>query len=135
MPLRSGKDAVRVSPSISAIFFALLPKCPVCLALLLAPLGISFPASRTVFAITGWLLLTVPIGFLCVSERSKTRAGPLPLGAVGALLMGIGRFWIGDPVLVAAGSALIVVAFLWAARSSRPGSHERCSGELNHQLR
>jgi hypothetical protein len=134
MPLRSGKNAVRVSPSISAICFALLPKCPVCLALLLAPLGISFPTGRTAFALTGWLLLTVPIGFLCVSERGKLRAGPLPLGAAGALLMGIGRFSVDSAVLLAVGGALIVIAFLWAARSSPSPSQEPCGGQL-HQLR
>jgi hypothetical protein len=73
MPVRLTRDALLISPSISAVFFALLPKCPVCVALLLAPLGVSFPRQSILPVIMGWLLLAIPVAALSI--RAKDSAG------------------------------------------------------------
>lgn len=125
MSIGSGKEALSITPSLSAVFFACLPKCPLCLAFLLAPLGISLPHQSALLTASSCLLLVVPVGVLWWSECRRGRTGALWIGAIGVLLMAAGRFWAGDTVLVIVGAALMVAAFVWSARSAC--SHPHCS--------
>lgn len=112
------KHGLRMSPSISAVFFTLLPKCPMCFAILLAPLGISLPASGTLFVLGGWLLLAVPVFILYLMAKGKGRMGPLLIGACGAFFMGFGRFAASSNLLMVGGAGVLVVGFLWATFQS-----------------
>ncbi len=125
MLIDSGKQAISIAPSLSAVIFACLPKCPLCLVLLLAPFGISLPHQSVLLVAIGWLLLAMPLTVLCWMNRRNGRTGALLVGVIAVLLMGAGRFWAGNILLVLAGAALMITAFLWATRSS--ASHPHCS--------
>jgi hypothetical protein len=119
----SRHQALTIMPSVSTLLFACLPKCPLCLALLLAPLGVSLPHQSALLTATGAMLLVIPLGALYFIDRRKGGTGALWIGVIGVLLMGAGRFWAGSAVLVVVGSALMVAAFAWAACFSHPQSH------------
>jgi hypothetical protein len=115
---RGGKGTILAfaSPSFSGALLALLPKCPACLVLLLAPLGIRLPASNLFLAVAVLAALAVPVLML----RSRTCQGcavwPTSLALVGVGLMAAGRFTsLGSPVILA-GSACVCASLFWITR-------------------
>jgi hypothetical protein len=119
MYVDSAKKALPIAPGLSAVFFACLPKCPLCFTLLLAPLGFSLPHRNAFLVVTGWVLLAAPLGALYWLEGRNGRSSALWIGTAGALLMGTGRFLSENAPLVIIGSALMMTAFLWAAHLRR----------------
>jgi hypothetical protein len=102
-----------------------------CFAILLAPLGISFPATGTLFVLCGWLLLAVPVFFLYMIAKGRGRMWPFFTGFGGALSMGFGRFAVTNNLLIVCGSGILVVAFLWATFQS-PCEFTQCGKAAAH---
>jgi hypothetical protein len=102
-----------------------MPKCPACLVLLLAPLGIKVPGSKWFLAYAVLMAAALPLAFFVA--RSCRRCGMRPLitaltgmAATGMAAMTIGRVFVSDGAVnlavSAAGVLMVFGAILWAGR-------------------
>lgn len=108
-----------LSTSVSSLIFALLPKCPACLVLLLAPLGVRLPGSRWFLAYVVMMLAAIPLVFFTTSVCRKSMGlRPMLLAMAGLLSMTLGRVAFDSTLLVALGIAALFTAAFWTARSA-----------------
>lgn len=105
-----------LTPSFSSLIFAMMPKCPACLVLLLAPLGIKAPGSRWFAAYAILMLAAVPLAFFLAPACRRCGIRPLLLALGGLVIMTIGRIFADSMVIVALGAMTMFGAVLWAAR-------------------
>jgi hypothetical protein len=109
-----------ISSSFSALILAFLPKCPFCLVLLLAPLGIKVPGSGSYLVWAFLMLAAIPVAFFWSAPCHRGGVRPLLFGLTGLGILTAGRF-IGsaiagaDIAIMAAGAALMVGAALWSS--------------------
>src|SRR5260370_18270555 len=108
MPIRPARYTRYVSSCACPVLFALLPKCPACLVLLLAPLGIPAPQSRIFLVFAGIALLAIPIILLSAPACRHCSKRRLCMALGGATLIAIGRFSAGGAVVVATEGALLL---------------------------
>jgi hypothetical protein len=113
-----------LSSSFSALLLAFLPKCPFCLVMLLAPLGIRVPGSSWFLIYAVVMLAVIPVAFFWSPPCRRCGIGPLAAGLGGLLIMIIGRFAGPDLsgssiALMATGAMLMLAAAVWTARLSR----------------
>jgi len=97
-----------------------MPKCPACLALFLAPLGVAVPRSKWFLAYAVLLLAALPMAFLLSRTCRHCGVRPLLLALSGVALMTVGRIGFDSGVAVAAGSMVLITAVVWVARLSAP---------------
>jgi hypothetical protein len=107
-----------VSSSVSSLILALMPKCPFCLVLLLAPLGIKVPGSLWFLAYVIVLLAGIPLAFLWAPACRRSGNRPLFLAFGGLAIMTIGRIAADSTIIVTVGVVAMFCAALWAARLS-----------------
>ncbi|SRR6266566_9623366 len=105
-----------VSSSFSALLFAMLPKCPACLVLLLAPLGIKIPASRLFLGWAVMMLVSIPLAFFWTPACRTRGIRPLVLALAGLGVMAFGRFSAESTLITTAGAAMMLAAGVWVSR-------------------
>jgi hypothetical protein len=108
------------SSSFSSLIFAVLPKCPACLVVLFAPLGIKVPGSRWFLAYVCVLAAGIPLAFFLTPACRKCGVRPLLLALSGLAVMTVGHVFVDNLALVAAGALLMFAAAFWTARASNP---------------
>jgi hypothetical protein len=106
-----------LSPSFSSLILAFLPKCPACLVLMLAPLGIKVPGSRMFLAYVCVMAAGIPLAFFATPACRRCGIRPLMLAFAGLVLMTVGRVAVDNLAIVVAGGALMFAAAIWTARS------------------
>ena len=108
-----------LSSSLSSVIFAVLPKCPACLVLLLAPIGIRLPYSSWFLAYALLMLAGIPLVFFLTPVcRRSCGMRPLFLALAGLLVMTVGRVSLDSNILVAVGAMALVGSSFWTARSA-----------------
>jgi hypothetical protein len=108
-----------LSSSISSLTFALLPKCPACLVLMLAPLGVKLPGSRWFLLYAVLMMAAIPLVFFATSTRRKSvSVRPMLLAVGGLLTMTLGRLTFESNIVVGVGIAVLFTAAFWTARSA-----------------
>jgi hypothetical protein len=107
-----------ISSSFSSLIFACLPKCPACLVLLLAPLGIEVPGSQAFLVYAILMLAGIPLAFFWTPACRRCGIRPLLLALVGLVIMTIGRIAAESLVVMAVGAVAMFGAALWASRLS-----------------
>lgn len=115
---RSAPTYSFLSSSLSSLIFAFLPKCPACLVLLLAPLGIKAPGSRWFLAYVMVMLAGIPLAFFLTPACRRCGYKPLLLALAGLAIMTIGRIELDSLVLTMVGAAVMFAAAFWMARKS-----------------
>ena len=106
-----------VSSSFSALIVALLPKCPACLVLLLAPLGIKVPGSGWFLTYAILMLAAIPLAFLWSPPCRRWGIRPLITGVIGLGIMTAGRLATeASAPIMATGAILMFSAAIWTAR-------------------
>ena len=105
-----------LSPSFSSLIVALLPKCPACLVLMLAPMGIKVPGSRMFLAYVCVMAAGIPLAFFATPACRRCGIRPLMLAFGGLVLMTVGRIAVDNLAIVVAGGALMFAAAIWSAR-------------------
>ena len=117
-----------ISSSFSSLIFACLPKCPACLVLLLAPLGIKVPGSNAFLVYAILMLAGIPLAFFWTPACRKCGMRPLLLALAGLAIMTIGRIAAGSLAVMAAGAIAMFGAALWAARLSMGAARTNAAG-------
>jgi hypothetical protein len=107
-----------ISSSFSSLIFAFMPKCPACLVLLLAPLGIKVPGSQLFLAWAILMLAGIPLAFLWTPACRRCGTRPLFLALGGLVVMTLGRIAADSLVIMAVGALAMFGAALWTARLS-----------------
>jgi hypothetical protein len=107
-----------ISSSFSSLIFAFLPKCPACLVLLLAPLGVKVPGSKWFLGYAILMLAGIPLAFFATPACRKCGTGPLFLALAGLAIMTIGRVALDSVALTALGAVGLFAASFWTARVS-----------------
>jgi hypothetical protein len=107
-----------LSSSFSSLIFAFLPKCPACLVLLLAPLGIKVPGSKLFLAYAIVMLAGIPLAFFLTPACRRCGTRPLFLALGGLAIMTIGRVALDSLVVMAIGALALFGASIWTARMS-----------------
>ena len=107
------------SPSLSAAVLALLPKCPACLVLLLAPLGIRLPASNAIVLAAVAVAFGIPLLILRLQGCRRCAARPFCVAFLGAALIAAARFAGGGEALLFAGAVFMGGSGLWLMRLRR----------------
>ena len=117
-----GNGTIRAfaSPAFSAALLAWLPKCPACLILLLAPLGIRLPASNLLLTGAAIAALIVPIALFRARVCNRCAILPSCLAVLGIGLMAAGRFTEAGPLLLFAGASCVFSASLWSSYLRQP---------------
>ena len=106
---------------LPAVGLALLPKCPICWAALMAATGV---AGLSAVPYQPWLLpalgvlLVASLVLFWIRGAGRSR-GPFWLGAAGAVLTLAGRFLLTSEPVALAGVALIGAAAVWSAIARR----------------
>jgi hypothetical protein len=116
-----------LSSSFSSLIFAVLPKCPACLVVLLAPLGIKVPGSRWFLGYVCVLAAGIPLAFFLTPACRKCGVRPLLLALTGLAVMTIGHVFVDNLALVAVGALLMFAAAFWTARASQPACNPQAS--------
>jgi hypothetical protein len=106
------------SSSLSSLIFAFLPKCPACLVLLLAPLGIKVPGSKWFLAYAILMVAGIPLAFFLTPACRRCGYRPLILAMTGLAIMTIGRIETESLTLTILGAAVMFAAAFWMARKS-----------------
>ena len=120
-----------LSSSLSSLIFAFMPKCPACLVLLLAPLGIKVPGSRWFPAYAIVMLAGIPLAFFGTPACRKCGTRPLFLALGGLAIMTIGRIAVDSLAVTAVGAMALFGASLWTARLSfTTGKATNCLSEV-----
>ena len=104
------------SSSASAALFAALPKCPLCLVALLAPLGIRVSGTGSFLVYVAAMVLAIPLVLFWVPACRRCGVRPLLLALLGACVMMVGRFAIDSLVLTVTGAAILFASALWTSR-------------------
>jgi hypothetical protein len=107
-----------VSSSLSSLIFAFLPKCPACLVLLLAPLGIKVPGSKWFLAYAIVMVAGIPLAFFLTPACRKCGVRPLLLALGGLAIMTVGRIEVESLALTILGALVMFTSALWMARKS-----------------
>lgn len=107
-----------LSSSLSSLILAFLPKCPACLVLLLAPLGVKVPGSKWFLAYVILMLAGVPLAFFFTPACRRCGYKPLLLALSGLAIMTVGRVEVESAVLTITGAAVMFAAAIWMARKS-----------------
>jgi hypothetical protein len=115
-PTRARRALPFLSSSFSALILALLPKCPFCLVLLLAPLGIKVPGSGWFLTYAILMLAGIPVAFFWSAPCHRGGIRPLILGLIGLGIMTIGRFSDSNAAVMLVGASLMMSAGLWSSR-------------------
>src|SRR5450631_4388390 len=113
---RTGASWKRLIPaSASTVGAAALPKCPLCVAALLASFGVSLPlpVSATILFAGCAGLLCVSVGLLCVSGSAAKRTGPVLLAISGGFLMTAARLLGMAAAFSTVGLAAVLAALFW----------------------
>jgi hypothetical protein len=119
-----------ISSSLSSLIFAFMPKCPACLVLLLAPLGIRVPGSRWFPAYAIAMLAAIPLAFFLTPACRKCGTRPLFLALGGLAIMTIGRLAVDSMAVTAVGAVALFGASLWTAKLSfAAGKASNCRSE------
>lgn len=105
-----------LSSSCSSLLVALLPKCPVCLMMLLAPLGIKLPGSRWFLEYAVAMLAAIPLAFFLTPACRRCGLRPLLFALAGLAVITIGRLAADSLVLVAVGVLAMVAAAIFTVR-------------------
>lgn len=105
-----------LSSSCSSLLVALLPKCPVCLVMLLAPLGIKVPGSRWFLEYAIVMLAAIPLAFFLTPACRRCGLRPLLFAIAGLTIMTIGRLAADSLVLIGIGALAMVGAAIFMAR-------------------
>ncbi len=106
-----------------------MPKCPACLVLLLAPLGIKVPGSQWFLAYAMVMLAGIPLVFFLTPACRRCGTRPLLLALGGLAIMTIGRIAADSMAMMAVGAIALFGAALWTARLSITGAKARPAGQ------
>lgn len=97
----------------SVVTAVLIPKCPFCIAALLATAGVSIPASQPLAVLFTALLVAVPLALL-LGTRFGQRSLPLVLVALlGAALILAGKFTAAGSACSVAGTLILMTTCLY----------------------
>jgi hypothetical protein len=107
-----------LSSSLSSLIFAFLPKCPACLVLLLAPLGIKVPDTKWFLAYLALMVAGIPLAFFLTPACRRCGYKPLLLALAGLTIMTVGRIAVDSSALTVFGAAVMFAAAFWIARKS-----------------
>lgn len=118
MPRTTAPAYSLFSSSLSSLIFAFLPKCPACLVLLLAPLGIKVPGSKWFLAYAILMVAGIPLAFFLTPACRRCGYRPLILAMTGLAIMTIGRIETESLTLTILGAAVMFAAAFWMARKS-----------------
>lgn len=104
-----------VAPSVG---LAAVPvgACPLCLAGyigVVSALGLGFLLERQYLLPLSAIALALALGSLAWRARTRRGYGPLALGVVGALLLWLGQFIVGNVVATVLGAVALAVAAAW----------------------
>ena len=116
-----------LSSSVSSLIFAVMPKCPACLVLLLAPLGIKVPGSRWFLAYAIAMVAAMPLAFFLTPACRRCGIRPLLLALAGLAIMTLGRIALDSGAIMAAGAVAMFGAALWTARNASVGQSKACT--------
>jgi hypothetical protein len=100
-----------------------MPKCPACLVLLLAPLGIKVPGSQWFLAYSIIMLAGIPLAFLGTPACRRCGIRPLFLALGGLAIMTIGRITLDSVLVMVVGAMAMFGAAFWIARASSATCH------------
>lgn len=100
------------------MIFAFLPKCPACLVLLLAPLGIKVPDTKWFLAYLVLMMAGIPLAFFLTPACRRCGFKPLLVALAGLSIMTIGRIGTDSAALTILGAAVMFAAAFWIARKS-----------------
>lgn len=108
-----------------------MPKCPACLVLLLAPLGIKVPGSRWFLAYAIVMLAGIPLAFFLSPACRRCGVRPLFLGLGALAIMTIGRIAVDSMAMMAVGALAMFGAALWTAKLSvATGRTVHCASKI-----
>lgn len=123
------RDVAIAAPALGA---SLLPSlsCPACwpaYASLLSALGLSFLGQSRYLL---WLNVAALLAGLIVLLRRAGGSGYLPvsMGALAAVLIVSGKFFLNSNLMNWLGAAALLVAFVWSGTKPKPASCPRCAG-------
>ncbi|HYJ80793.1 MAG TPA: hypothetical protein VEW03_14360, partial [Longimicrobiaceae bacterium] len=94
---------------------AVLPKCPLCVMLVLGALGVPHGGHDDAFAL---LQGGAVLGVVCILALRRPGLVPLLLALAGAATMVAGRAWTGSPAPLYIGAVLVAAGWLWSFRST-----------------
>ena len=114
------------SSSCSSLIFALMPKCPACLVLLLAPLGIKVPGSSWFLAYAILMFAAIPLAFFWTPACRRCGVRPLFVALAGLAIMTISRVAFDSLPGMALGALAMFGAALWVARLSTAAAKTHC---------
>jgi hypothetical protein len=106
---------------VSSIALALLPKCPLCLAIYVSSfsgLGVSVAAMRWAWPVA-WIALACGVWLIGKRARRARRYGPLVCASAGALLLAL-------QLLLPVGAGLVIVGAIWSVVPARPKRSACC---------
>jgi len=112
-------SSMHFSPSLSSVCFALLPKCPMCLASLATPLGITLPGSSWVFDVAALLFLAGPVGLVIILACRRAPRYLLVVLGLGPILMVTGRFLLSNSWFIEFGACLTIGVCFLVTKSRR----------------
>jgi len=98
--------------ALPAIVVALLPKCPVCVMIVLGALGLGHPLHETVFTIVQGATLVAVVLLLAIRRRGAP--AQVLLGAAGAVGIMLASAGPAPPAIGYAGA--ILLAAVWLAK-------------------
>jgi len=95
---------------LPAIGVAVLPKCPMCVMLVLGALGLAHPHHETIFALLQGVAVIGVMSLLAARRRRAPGQIVFAAAAAGAVLMEVAG--LAPPVLGYAGAALLALVWL-----------------------
>ena len=107
-----------VSSSFSSLIVAVMPKCPACLVVLLAPLGIEVPGTQLFLAYAILMLAGIPLVFFLSRRCRQCGLRPLFSALGGLAMMTVGRIFFDSVAAMIFGAILMLGAAFWMARLS-----------------
>jgi len=96
---------------LPAIGVAVLPKCPLCVMLVLGALGVAPPLHGRAFALLRGVTLALVVCLLVL--RHRLAPGQIVLAVVGAGAMMLGTAGVAPAPVGYAGAILLAAAWLW----------------------
>jgi hypothetical protein len=96
---------------LPAIGVAVLPKCPLCIMLVLGALGVVPPLHERAFALLQGAVLALVVSLLVL--RHRRAPGRIVLGVAGAGAAMLGSAGLAMPAVGYAGALLLAAAWLW----------------------
>lgn len=119
-PLRLASRAA----GLPAIAVALLPKCPMCVMVILGALGVGHTVHETIFALVQGATLVLVVGLLALRHRGEPLR--IVLAAEGAFAVGLSSAGLMPAVAGYAGALLLAWTWLAAPRG-KPAPACRCA--------